>query len=57
MKRKDLIKLFESNGWYLKRNGSYHDIYTNGKKTEMIPRHSEISENLVKSIIKRQGLK
>ncbi len=57
MKRKDLIKLFESNGWYLKRNGSNHDIYTNGKKTEMIPRHSEISENLVKSIIKRQGLK
>ncbi|WP_349255148.1 type II toxin-antitoxin system HicA family toxin [Acetivibrio sp.] len=27
MKRNDLIKLLEKNGWYLKRNGGNHDIY------------------------------
>ncbi|MGN0566401.1 MAG: type II toxin-antitoxin system HicA family toxin [Candidatus Limousia pullorum] len=26
MKRKDLIKLLEKNGWYLKRKGGNHDI-------------------------------
>ena len=57
MKRRDLIKLFENNGWWLMRNGANHDVYTNGKVTEPIPRHSEIKENLAKSIIKRRGLK
>lgn len=55
-KRKDLIKLLEKKGWYLKRHGGDHDIYTDGKQTEMIPRHSEIKENLARAIIKRQGL-
>ena len=42
MKRRDLIKLLESNGWWLLRNGSNHDIYTNGQRSEPIPRHGEI---------------
>ena len=57
MKRKDLVNLFEKNGWYLKRNGGNHDVYTNGKETEAIPRHKEVKENLAKAIIKRRGLK
>ncbi len=57
MKRKDLVKMLENSGWYLKRNGSNHDIYTNGKESEMIPRHTEVNENLAKSIIRRRGLK
>jgi len=57
MKRKNLIKLLETNGWYLIRNGANHDIYTNGEKVETIPRHREIDETLAKAIIKRQGLK
>ncbi len=56
MKRKDLIKLLEKNGWYLKRNGGNHDIYTNGIKSEPIPRHSEINEILAKEIIRKHGL-
>jgi len=56
-KRTDLIKLLERNGWYLKRNGGNHDLYTNGKQTQAIPRHKEIKENLAKVIIKRAGLK
>jgi len=57
MKRKDLVKLLEQNGWWLKRNGSNHDIYTNGKETEPISRQREIKEPVAMSIIKRRGLK
>lgn len=57
MKRRDLIKRLERNGWYLKRNGGNHDIYTNGVDNEPISRQSEIKEDLAKAIIKRRGLK
>ena len=56
MKQKDLIKLLKDNGWYLVRDGGNHDIYTNGKDVEAIPRHREINEQLAKAIIKRRGL-
>lgn len=49
--------MLERNGWYLKRHGEKHDIYTNGTETETIPRHREINDNLAKAIIKRRGLK
>lgn len=57
MKRKDLIEMLERNGWWLKRHGGEHDIYTNGKEREAVPRHKEIAENLAKAIIRRRGLK
>ena len=57
MKRRDLIKLLKANGWWLLPNGTNHDIYTNGKVSETIPRHSEIKEQLALAIIRRQGLK
>lgn len=57
MKRRLLIKKLEANGWYLKRNGLDHDIYTNGINNEPILRYTEVDENLAKSIIRRQGLK
>lgn len=56
MKRADLIRTLEQNGWYLLRKGSNHDIYTNGVKKEPIPRHKEISERLAKTILKRAGV-
>lgn len=57
MKRRDLIKLLEKNGWRLVRSSGGHDVYSNGKQSEPIPRHTEINEMLAKAIIKRQGLK
>ena len=57
MKRRELIRLLEKNGWYLKRNGHDHDIYTNGVVSEPIPRHTEIKERLAKRIVKQLGLK
>ena len=57
MKRKDLIKLFEKNGWWFLREGSNHTIYTNGNFNEPISRQNEIDEILAKKIIKRRKLK
>lgn len=57
MKRKDLIKLLEKNGWTFSRNGANHDIYIKGDQFESVPRHKEISERLAKAIIKRRDLK
>lgn len=57
MKRNDLIRLFEKNGWWLKREGGNHSVYTNGVKSEQIPRHNEIKEILAKALIKRNNLK
>lgn len=57
MKRRDLIKKLEDNGWYFEREGSNHTIYTNGKKKEPVERHREIPEDLAKAILKRNGIK
>lgn len=57
MKRKDLIKKLSANGWYLKRDGGNHDVWTDGKNVEPIPRHREINEQLAKAIIRKYGLK
>ncbi|HZK38540.1 MAG TPA: type II toxin-antitoxin system HicA family toxin [Clostridia bacterium] len=57
MKRKDLVRLLENNGWTKAREGANHEIYTKGNNIEMIPRHKEIAEGLAKTIIKRRRLK
>ena len=56
MKRADLIRALEQNGWYLLRNGANHDIYTNGVNMEPIPRHREVREALAQKILKRAGI-
>lgn len=57
MKRRDLIKKLTGNGWWMDRKGTNHDIYTNGKQSEPIPRHREINEITATEILKRAGLK
>lgn len=57
MKRRDLIKLLEANGWRYKRSGGDHDIYTDGKNIEPISRQREIKETVAQAIIRRRGLK
>lgn len=57
MKQRDYVKLLKNNGWWLLRHGGNHDIYTNGKDVEPVPRHEEIKEALAKSKIKKYGLK
>lgn len=57
MKKRNLVKLLESNGFHYKRSGGNHDIYTNGTNSVPIPRHNEINEMLAREIIKKLGLK
>lgn len=57
MKRTDLVRMLERNGWAFLRNGANHDIYQKGNEIEAVPRHKEINELLAKSIIRRRGLK
>ena len=57
MKRRDLIKKLEDNGWHFLRHGGNHDIYTDGKRNEPIERHREIDEKLAKKILARNGIK
>ena len=56
MKRRELIKLLEANGWHLERHGGRHDVYTDGVNFEIIPRHPDINELLAKAIIKKWRL-
>lgn len=57
MKKRDLVKLLENNGWYFHHHGSNHDIYAKGSIRLSVPRHSEIKENLAKYIIRVYKLK
>lgn len=52
MKARDLKKKLSELGWWLKREGSNHEIWTNGEIEEPIPRHREINERLAKKIIR-----
>ena len=55
MKRRDLIKRIEKLGYVFVRHGGNHDWYSNPetKKSQPIPRHNEINENLAKSIVQK----
>lgn len=55
MKRQDLIKRLEEMGCILIRHGGAHDWYINPQTSKSQPasQHSEIKENLAKSIIKK----
>lgn len=57
MKRRDLIKLLEKNGWWFLRAGGSHDIYTNGIDIESVSRQKEIKEPVARAIIRRRKLK
>jgi len=51
MKKRALEKTLNKLGWWLKREGGGHAIWTNGEDTESVPRHREINEILAKKII------
>ncbi len=57
VKRGDLIKYFEENGFYLLREGKKHSIYTNNDKTIPIKRHRTIDRITANELCKQAGLK
>ncbi len=55
MKRAELIRQLEKAGCLLIRHGARHDWYQNPdtKKSQPVPRHAEINENLSRHILKQ----
>nr|WP_230967499.1 type II toxin-antitoxin system HicA family toxin [Nostoc commune] len=56
VKRKELIKYLEENGFYLLREGGNHSIYTNDIKTLPVKRHRTIDRITANEICKQAGL-
>ncbi len=56
VKRKDLIKYLEENGYYLLREGGNHSIYTNDIKTITVKRHRTIDRITANAICKQADL-
>ena len=57
VKRRDLIRYFEENGFYLLREGRKHSIYTNKDKTIPVKRHRAIDRITANELCKQAGLK
>ena len=56
VKRQDLVKYFEENGFYLLREGRKHSIYTNGIKTVPVKRHRVLDRITANELCKQAGL-
>ena len=56
VKRKDIIKHIENNGFYLLREGGNHSIYSNGIKTIPIKRHRTIDKITANALCKQAGI-
>lgn len=58
MRGKELISLFQKNGWTLIRIKGSHHIMKKGKRIEVISVHDkELPKGLLESILKRTGIK
>ncbi len=55
VKRLDLIKYFEKNGFYLLREGKNHSIYTNNFKIIPIKRHRNLDRITANELCKQAG--
>jgi mRNA interferase HicA len=56
VKRRDLIRYFEKNGFYLLREGGKHSIYTNEKKVIPVKRHKNLDRITANELCKQAGL-
>ncbi|MCP4683028.1 MAG: type II toxin-antitoxin system HicA family toxin [Desulfobacterales bacterium] len=56
VKRRDLIRYFEKNGFYFLREGGKHSIYTNDKKVIPVKRHKQLNRITANELCKQAGL-
>ncbi len=56
VKRRDLIRYLETNGFRLLREGGNHSIYTNNSKTLPVKRHGQIDRITANEICKQAGV-
>jgi predicted RNA binding protein YcfA (HicA-like mRNA interferase family) len=56
VKRRDLVRYFESHGFYLLREGGNHSIYSDGIKAIPIKRHRQFDRITANELCKQAGL-
>jgi len=56
VKRRDLIRYFEKQGFRLLREGANHSIYTNGKKVIPVKRHKQLDRITANELCKQAEL-
>jgi predicted RNA binding protein YcfA (HicA-like mRNA interferase family) len=56
IKRRELTKYLEANGFYLLCEGSKHSVYTNGIKTIPVKRHRSFDRITANELCKQAGL-
>jgi len=57
VKRRDLVRYLEENGFVLIREEKNHSIYTNDKKTIPVKRHKTFDRITANELCKQAGLK
>jgi predicted RNA binding protein YcfA (HicA-like mRNA interferase family) len=56
IKRADLVRLLEQNGFRLIREGGNHSIYSNGENTVPVKRHRQFDRVTANELCKQAGL-
>jgi predicted RNA binding protein YcfA (HicA-like mRNA interferase family) len=56
VKRRDLVRYFEANGFRLLREGANHSIYTDGSHTVPVKRHRMLDRITANELCKQAGL-
>ena len=56
VKRRELVKHLEENGFHLLREGKKHSIYTNGERTIPVKRHRMLDRITANQLCKQAGL-
>jgi len=57
VKRRDLVRYLEQNGFSLLREGGKHSIYSNGVKTVPVKRHRTLDRVTANELCKQAGLR
>jgi mRNA interferase HicA len=53
MERRELERQLRGLGWRFVRHGGKHDVWSDGAREELLPRHAEINEKLATAILSR----
>ena len=56
VKRRDLVRYLEANGFYLLREGRKHSIYTDGVKIIPVKRHRTLDRITANELCRQAGL-
>jgi predicted RNA binding protein YcfA (HicA-like mRNA interferase family) len=57
VKRRDLVRYLETNGYRLLREGGKHSIFSDGKRMIPVKRHRTLDRITANEICKQAGLK